>query len=607
MHKKYGFSLRRAARLCAFLALFAALMMLSGCGGSGAGLEITVQPVDAEVDYPNGATFHVEVAKPKNVASWQWIATNAEDEALEYVLTGASAKTDTLAVPSTMQDDPDMLYRCVITDKKGNVVESEPARLNIKNRDKDITVLYVGDYAVVPGGKLDLADTELGSGVIEFAADGVNVDFNDVQFDNTDRIYDSTLCPATGLLFMRRYSYEQEYYFHFHGDNYINNTFFDPDYNSGGVTVNAFFACGDDGNAPTIIFDGDGSLTIKGGANQIYTDANIELAMDIKTQPKEADFCDGIRCNTLFIDEGVTAELNVNGTAVHTEGDFHISDGAKLNVASSSPHVSQGPTTKSMLFILGSVYAKQAQISVSGFADPENFVPYEAFVATMPAILLAGEGNLNAEGTEISIELSAGESDAAFAMNFAGVYGNGETNAISLSDGAKLDVRINTPEVNGVTGVCVGGIVDIEEGCSVNIDVLGAGEVTALEADRELFVNDAKVEVKAESATGEYTFGIVCGAADVNLNDKDAAVHSLTVDGVAFAADTGVHEDAVVDYVSGYEPTVINLNGCKCVTPENGEISLFGLPGYGMTIRAETFFGEDKTRPAAEVLLSAGR
>lgn len=604
MNNIFATSFRRAARICALLVLFAALITLGGCGCADAEPEITVQPQDAEVSYPEGATFHVEVAKPKNVASWQWIGTNAEDENLEYVLTGTSATTDTLVVPSTMQDDADMLFRCVITDKKGNVVESEPARLSVKNRDKDITVLYVGDYAVAPGGKLDLADTELGSGVIEFAADGVNVDFNDVQFDNTDRIYDSTICPATGLLFMRRYSYEQEYYFHFHGDNYINNTFFDKDYNSGGVTVNAFFACGDDGNAPTIIFDGDGSLTVKGGANQIYTDANIELAMDIKTEPKEADFCDGIRCRSLFLDEGVTATLNVNGTAVHTEGDLYLYDDAKLDVTSSSPHVSQGPTTKSMLFILGSVYAKQAQINISGYADPENFVPYEAFVATMPAILLAGEGNLNAEGTEISVELSAGESDEAFAMNFAGVYGNGETNAISLSDGARLDVHINTPEVNGVTGVCIGGIVDVEEGCGVNIDVLGTGEVTALEAERALYVNDAKVEVKAESATGDFAFGIVCGEVDITLNDADAAVHSLTVDGVALAADTGVHEDAVVDYVSGYEPTVIFLNGCKCATPEKGEISLFGLPGYGVTIKAETFFGEDKTRPAAEVLLS---
>ena len=192
-------------------------------------------------------------------------------------------------------------------------------------------------------------------------------------------------------------------------------------------------------------------------------------------------------------------------------------------------------------------------------------------------------------------------------MNFAGVYGNGETNAISLSDGARLDVHINTPEVNGVTGVCIGGIVDVEEGCGVNIDVLGTGEVTALEAERALYVNDAKVEVKAESATGDFAFGIVCGEVDITLKDADAAVHSLTVDGVALAADTGVHEDAVVDYVSGYEPTVIFLNGCKCVTPENGEISLCGLPGYGMIIKAETFFGEDKTRPAAEVLLSAGK
>ena len=30
--------------------------------------------------------------------------------------------------------------------QKGNTVESEPAKLTIKNRDKDMTVLYVGDY-----------------------------------------------------------------------------------------------------------------------------------------------------------------------------------------------------------------------------------------------------------------------------------------------------------------------------------------------------------------------------------------------------------------------------------------------------------------------------
>ncbi|MBO7667574.1 MAG: hypothetical protein J6T26_03845, partial [Firmicutes bacterium] len=551
MNKIFSKTFRRMFRICGLLALFAALIMLGGCGGADAGIEITQQPQDVEVNYPEGATFHVEVAKPKNVASWQWIGTNAEDENLEYVLTGTSATTDTLIVPSTMQDDADMLFRCVITDKKGNVVESEPARLHAKNTDEDITVLYVGDYAVAPGGKLDLSDTELGSGTIEFAADGVNVDFNDVQFDNSDRIYDTVLGPAMGMLFMRRYSYEQEYFFHFHGDCLINNTFFDPDYNSGGVTLNAFFACGDDGNAPTIIFDGDGSLTIKGGSNQIYTDGNVELAMDIQTEPKESDFCDGIRCRSLFIDEGVEAKLGVNGTAVHTEGDLFIYDGAKLDITSSAPHVSQGPTTKSMMFIVGSIYAKQAQINISGYADPENFVPYEAFVATMPGILLAGEGNLNAEGTEISVELSAGESEEPFAMNLAGVYGNGETNAISLSDGAKLDVRINTPEVNGVTGVCVSGIVDVEEGCSVNIDVSSAGEVTALEAERALYVNNAKVEAKAESTTGDFAFGIVCGEADITLDDADATVHSTTVDGVAFAADTGIHEDAVVEYVSG--------------------------------------------------------
>ena len=36
------------------------------------GLIITVQPEDAEVEYPAGVSFHVEVDRPEDVASYQW-------------------------------------------------------------------------------------------------------------------------------------------------------------------------------------------------------------------------------------------------------------------------------------------------------------------------------------------------------------------------------------------------------------------------------------------------------------------------------------------------------------------------------------------------------
>ena len=63
MNKIFSKTFRRVSRICGLLALFAALIMLGGCGGADAGIEITQQPQDVEVNYPDGATFHVEVAK----------------------------------------------------------------------------------------------------------------------------------------------------------------------------------------------------------------------------------------------------------------------------------------------------------------------------------------------------------------------------------------------------------------------------------------------------------------------------------------------------------------------------------------------------------------
>jgi|GEM_PF-1436533 len=590
-------------RLCVFLAAGLALALLPVWAHGADGPVFTAQAKDVEVNYPDGASFHVEVAEPENVASWQWIASDGHSE---FTLTGVTAKTDTLVIPATMQDDPEMFYCCVVTDKNGGTATSDPVRLHVKNPEEDKTVLFVGDYAVEPGEKLDLAETTLGSGTVDFAADGVNVTFQSVKIDNTTMTCDSTLTPSMGLYLVRRHSTDQEYYFHFKGDCLVNNTYYDPAYNAGGVAINSYFGTKDDPNAPTIIFDGDGKLTVRGGTNQIYSDGNIELAADLTTGVNGTYFNDGISCKNLFIDKGVKANLTVNGTAIHTEGDFRIYEGAALNIRSSSPHVSVGPTTKSMMFLVGSLYGEGGEINIQGYADPENFVPYDAFVATMPGILLAGEGSINADGTAISVELSAGESEEDFAINFYGVYGAGETNAVSLSNGAKLDVRIQTPQVNGVSGVVVPGIFAAEKDCQVRIDVLGSGEVTGLEADRAFSVTDAVIESKAISESGDAAFGIVCGEAAIALNGAKYSVHSTAKDGVAFAADTGEHGDAEISYVSGYTPVKIVLkDNVACTVPENGEINLCGIPGYGGTIQAETFYGSDKTRPAAEVTLSS--
>ena len=584
------------------LVLLLALALLPAAALAADGPAITVQPQDAEVAYPAGASFHVQVAEPEKVASYQWIGSDGYSE---FVLSGVSAATDTLVIPSTCQDDPDMFYCCIIKDKEGNTVTSDPVRLHVTNLFEDKTVLYVGDYALEPGGKLDLSTTTLGSGTVEFAADGVNVTLTDVTIDSTVMTYDAQLAPSYGLLLVRRNSPVQKYYLHFKGACLLNNTFYDPEYNSAGVVINSFFACKGKDEVPTVVIDGDCDLVVRGGTNQIYSDGNIELATDLATEVNGSYFNDGIRCNDLIIDDNVRISLIVNGTAVHTEGDLIMNDGSALIVSSSSPHVSVGPTAKSLLFIVGDIRAKKAELDLTGWADPANFVPYNAYVATMNGIDLAGEGSIVAEGTDIKINLFAMASDQPYAMNFYGVSGEGERNGVVLANGASLDIKIDSPQVMDAGGLSIPGFFDIEGGSHVNIDLRTAGEIVAAAANWKLAVSDSSLKVKAESTDGGLTLGVVCGEASVSLNKAGNVVQSAVSNGVAFAAGAEITDETVA-YKEGYLPQLIQLAGkTMCLKPELYEINLCGVPGYGGTVKTETFYGADKSKPADQVLLSS--
>ncbi|MBO7698802.1 MAG: hypothetical protein J6S38_07215, partial [Erysipelotrichaceae bacterium] len=185
-------------------------------------ITIVRQPEDVKVNYPEGASFSVKVNNPEDVQSYQWLAS---DGASMFVLTGESAYTDTLIIPSTMQDDPVMFYQCKIIDTDGVETYSETAVLEVMNPEESKTVLYVGDYALVPGEKLDLEDTTLGTGTIEFDKDGVNITLTHLVLDNKAMTYDLALSPALCLYLVRRDSEDLEYYFHLVGDCRLTNNF----------------------------------------------------------------------------------------------------------------------------------------------------------------------------------------------------------------------------------------------------------------------------------------------------------------------------------------------------------------------------------------------
>ena len=109
------------------------------------GLTITAQPEDVDVNYPDGAEFHVEVSDPDLVESYQWIYN---DGTQDFVLTGTTAYTDMLIIPCTAQDSHDAYLRCVITDKDSNEIESDAGCMRIANPEENKTVLYICDQAI---------------------------------------------------------------------------------------------------------------------------------------------------------------------------------------------------------------------------------------------------------------------------------------------------------------------------------------------------------------------------------------------------------------------------------------------------------------------------
>ncbi len=577
-------------------------------------LEIIGQPEDVVVHYPDEASFHVEVNDPELVASWQWYLMDIEDQVFE--LKGTSALTDTLVLPSTDHYSNTLRFYCEITGKDGTVLTSDMAFLENPDRDIDKPVLYVGDYAVEPGETLDLADTTLGTGKVTFDSDAVNITLDNVHLSTEVMTFDAQLSSALGIFFDCRNVYNTEYYFHVVGDCVLDNTFYDPEYNSAGVVFNAFFGTdAEDLNKPMIIIDGDGTLTLKGGSNGIYTDANVEIRTRLTTESNGEIYCDAITCHSLYIDDSAELELYANGSGIVTRGDLYVYSGAKVKIESKISRVSVGPSMKKIVSVSGTMNANAAQIDIIGIADAERFVPYGSFVAYYTGIAMNGIGACNLDGTEMRIELKTENADQFFAMSFIAITGDQPSNAIILTNGAKLTVNVDDEYSRYNAGIYTDGGLELGEGCELNVNVRGIGETAGVELGQSFDLTDAKADItvnyipdEEEEVQPTYaTYGLVCAGANVNLPNKESYLHVTAQDGLALGADTGETEEEPSAYEEGYSPKVLHLGeGTAINTPKKGVISLCGVPGYGSYIRAEAVFDPENTAmPAAEVLFSA--
>ena len=561
-------------------------------------VSIVTQPENVEVEYPNGATFHVEVDHPENVASYQWELSDGYNV---FTLDGTSATTDTMVIPYTEQMTGTNYLCCIITDKNGNKIFTEDAELTVINPDVDKPVLYLGDSAIEPGESLDLKDTLQGSGTIRFDENGTDIYFNDVHYHNDVSIYDTGL-QSIGIFLFARHGQELTYTMHFDGENVIDNTMFDPEYNAGGICLNGYF--GLEENYPTLLIDGDGSLTLNGGSNAIYCDGNVEIAMDITTRAMEDLYNDAITGKTILIDEGVHLDLYPNGTGIRARGDLRTYKDSVIDIHSIAPHVSVGPTVKYIVNVDGGMYMESTKLNIAGYAYPKTFEPYGSFLVNFTGIGFNGIGGLSANASVIDIALNCDKGEDLYALNFCGIVGGENSSSVDLSGASELNINLDVENVYGATGILVPGDLNADKDSKIAVRIRSQGEAAAIEADRAILFNDASVDVSAISLDESNTFGIVSSDISIALNDKKYSVYSNAPNGIALAADTG-NRSTEVKKVDGYQPSVIKLSDKAVISkPQKANINLHGVPGYDDIIAAETIFEGDSQTPAQEVLIS---
>ena len=571
----------------------------------GSGPVITKQPESVTVNYPEGAVFHVEVADPSSVASYRWEYTDGYHV---FKLDGTSASTDTLVLPSTMQDDPVGTITCIIKGKNGAETVSEPATLTIANPEEDKTVLYVGEYAVMPGETFDIAGTQLGSGTVTFDKNEADITLKDVKVETPNAVFDSTLSPSFGLVLSRHNSKVNEYGIHLDGDCYVKNDYYDETINASGITFAAYLYSDDeDATPPLIRFDGNGKLNLCGGTDVLYTEADVEFDTDAVITPSADHFCDGIVCRNLYVESGRHLDLKVNGTGIESRGQIFAREGAVIDIDTTAPHVSVGDTNKGAMFLYGLLTMTGAKINIHCQASPEQFLPYDAALQAFGGIIFSEAAAIEAENSSIKINLDAAAGEKEYAYNYFGILDAGDKGAIAM-DHSEISIRLDSQNVTDANGIYLLGNMILQDGSRVTCDMHNQGVVRGIATEGKLTIKDADTDVNLSSYSGEETYGILCDSAELDLSDEKHSILSKAADGMAIAANTGRQDKKIKKYDPAYKTTRFKFKGdTMCLVPVNSGISLASIPGSMNYIRVETFYDKaDTTKPAQEVRIAKG-
>ena len=588
-------------------------------------LTITEQPKDAELRYPEGATFRVAVDDPDFAVSYQWYDT--DDAGTPIKLDGLTATTPTLELPCTTMYDVYYDLFCVITDKNGNKTVSDTAHVTITNSLEHMPLFYVGDRVVRPGETLDLSTTGMGTGTVSFDAAGreVTLDSITVDLDKDHLLFDTVNSPCLGLFAACSGCIfeDSQFYVHVKGDCVVNSNYYDQEKYSAGTCFSGHFRASDVMTDTAMIIDGDGTLLLNGGSNGIHTDSGLEINADLRTRSNGQHYMEGIYAKgDLSIGEGVSVDIqsfgpgffvdsvrNEDGTT--TGHDISIGDGAAVRIDATAPHVHSLSTELYGMVANGNMYLGKADVDISLHAIKDTMKPYGGRISAMTGMTAY---NIVLEGTDVSIRIDA-EKDGSrlYAGEAYGIQGE-SLQRLYLLEGAKADIRIDTPIVrDAAEGISSGwtlqdeeglGLV-LEDGSTLAVDVRSTGSaVFGVDIANPVSVTDSEMTVNVEPLGGGMVFGVSCSDMDIDLNGDSDLVAVQAKDGVAVFIND--REDDATDYDPDYAPRLIRISGsAKITAPKDGVISRYGFPFNGNEIPGETVYDPASTdEPAQLVVIS---
>lgn len=589
------------------------------------GVSISEQPQDVSVNWPDGATFHVEVNNPHNIhLNYQWSISDGDQ-----VFEPEGATSPTFELPSTYANMGHLWFCCIITDDDGNRMFTDDAELSIANPGEVKPVVYIGEYALEPGESLDLETIDYGTGTVTFDNNGADVVFNEVQMEDPEYKTAWNFSLTQGFLLINSAYYAEdsgtydpadyeglptEYHFTFIGDNKFGSKYYDEI--GAGTVFQTYFAARNNPERPTIFLEGTGTLTLEGGSFSYISDAHLSIGIDVNTKSNEETFYGdgyGIQALNITVEEGVTLNLDNHNTPLRAyadglvNGSLYINDEAVLDITATPGIGGNAYTGNDLMSAEDYVVIKNAEINLQGKLITERFTPINEHRIHHFVGISGGEG-ITIEDSTIDITIDVPEHpDGLFAANIMGIK-SGYHTPLSIS-GSDVTITLTSPESVTVSGIDAGGETVIEDS-DVIIKVSGLGRVSGIIASEDsLDITDSNVDVEVEGDSYddpyddedvEEIYGIIGQPLTIDINDNAHQVSAKTNRGAAIISidDASIEGDDRPGYNPDYEPSLFGLkNKAEVIFPEDGVISSYTYATNNNRIftLAETVYNPDKT------------